>query len=62
MTEEIEENVVLTVQEAANFLRVDAKTIYKLVKTGEVRAAKIGRIIRIHKNALIDYLKGDTNE
>lgn len=57
-----EENDVLTVQEAANFLRVDAKTIYKLVKTGEVRAAKIGRIIRIHKNALIDYLKGDTNE
>lgn len=57
-----DDNEVLTAQEAANFLRVDTKTIYKLVKTGKIAAAKVGRIVRIHKSALINYLKGDTNE
>jgi excisionase family DNA binding protein len=58
----MEENAVLTTQEAASFLRIDKKLLYKLIESGEIPAKRIGRVYRIHKAALITYMTGETNE
>jgi len=49
---------VITVKQAASFLSVNQKTIYKLVQTGELPNRKIGRCIRFLKSELVAYLKG----
>lgn len=55
----------LTASEVAEILRVCTKTVYKLIKQGEIPAVKIGRENRISKSVLISYLcnkdKGSTN-
>jgi len=47
---------VLTVREAAAILRVGRNQIYQAVGRGEVGAVRIGRSIRIPKQALLDLL------
>lgn len=47
----------LTVAEVAEILRVSTKTVYKMIKTGTLRAVKVGRENRIAKSILIDYLR-----
>jgi excisionase family DNA binding protein len=47
---------VLTVREAAAILRVGRNQLYQAVARGEVRAVRIGRSIRIPKQALLDLL------
>jgi excisionase family DNA binding protein len=56
------EQELLTAQEAADYLRINVKLLYKLVDTGELKAKRVGRIIRITKAAIDSYLQGDTNE
>lgn len=55
------QQTVFTLAEAAKYLRVHPQTIYKMVRTGELPAAKIGRAWRIHKDTLDAYLKGQTS-
>jgi excisionase family DNA binding protein len=52
----------MTAQEAADYLRVNIKLLYKLVDSGEIKAKRVGRIIRITKTAITEYLQGDSNE
>ena len=47
----------LTASEVAEILRVCTKTVYKLIKQGEIPAVKIGRENRISKSVLISYLR-----
>jgi excisionase family DNA binding protein len=47
---------VLTVREAAAILRVGRNQLYQAVGRGEVGAVRIGRSIRIPKQALLDLL------
>lgn len=53
---------LLTAQEAADYLRINIKLLYKLVDTGEIKAKRVGRIIRITKASIDSYLQGDSNE
>ncbi len=39
----------LSIEDAAKLLDVDYKTIYKLVRSGEIPAARIGRVYRIKR-------------
>jgi excisionase family DNA binding protein len=48
---------VLTVDEAARFLRVNRKTLYEGVKAGEVPARRVGRRVVILRDALLDWLR-----
>lgn len=48
---------VFTVAEAAKYLKVHEQTIYKLLRTGKLKGAKVGKDWRIHKDVLDDYLK-----
>ena len=47
---------VLTAREAAAILRVGRNQLYQAVARGEVGAVRIGRSIRIPKQALLDLL------
>lgn len=47
---------VLTVDEVCNILRIARKTVYSLVKSGDLPSRRIGRIYRISKKQLVEYL------
>ena len=48
---------VLTVDEVAVFLRVNRKLVYTEIKRGKLHARKIGRIYRIHRDDVLNYLR-----
>ena len=51
--------VVLTVDEAADLLRVDRKTVYESIRRGELPGVvRLGRSIRIGRTALLEFLAG----
>jgi excisionase family DNA binding protein len=51
--------VVLTVDEAAELLRVDRKTVYESIRRGELPGVvRLGRSIRIGRGALLEFLAG----
>jgi excisionase family DNA binding protein len=48
---------VLTVDELAAFLRVDRKTVYTALNSGEIPGARrIGRTIRVSRDAVLRWL------
>jgi excisionase family DNA binding protein len=47
---------VLTAREAAALLRIGRNQLYQAVERGELGAVRIGRSIRIPKQALLDLL------
>lgn len=49
--------LVLSAEEVASILGVTTKTVRKLVNVGELNGIKIGRLIRIPKDRLIEYLE-----
>lgn len=49
---------LLTRAEAARYLRVSDRTVSRLIRTGKLPAARIGRAVRIRKSDLIDMLDG----
>ncbi len=50
---------VLTVDELASLLRVNRDTIYKAISEGKIPGIqKIGRRIRISRDAVIEWLRG----
>lgn len=52
------EATVLTREEAAKILRVSEKTIYNLVKSGELKECKVGRrSVRYRREDLDAYLE-----
>jgi excisionase family DNA binding protein len=51
---------VLTVDEAAQLLRVNRKTLYEAVRLGHVPGVvRLGRSIRIGRDALLGWLQGN---
>ena len=53
---------LLTAQEAAAYLRINLKLLYKLIDSCEIKAKRVGRVYRITKTALNTYLQGEDNE
>ncbi|MBI3129507.1 MAG: helix-turn-helix domain-containing protein [Candidatus Tectomicrobia bacterium] len=50
---------VLTVDELAEFLRVGRDTVYQAIAKGEIPGAcRIGRTIRISRDAMLDWVRG----
>lgn len=48
--------LALTVPETAAILKIGKSSTYALVRSGQLRSIKIGRKIRIPKNALAEFL------
>ena len=49
----------LTAEETAKLLRVNVKTVYKLIRNNELPAVKVGRSFRVSKTELTDYIGGE---
>ena len=47
----------LTVQEVADIMRVSTMTVYRIIKSGELPAVRVGRSFRVPEQAVHDYLK-----
>lgn len=52
---------VLSVDQVATILAVNSKTVRKLVSSKKLMGIKVGRLIRIPKDKLIDYLSNPQN-
>lgn len=52
---------LLTVDEAASFLRVNRKTLYEAIQHNEVPGVvRLGRVIRIGRSALFAWVRSGT--
>ncbi|MCT1761248.1 helix-turn-helix domain-containing protein [Micrococcus luteus] len=49
---------VLRVNEVAEHLDCNPHLVYKLVRDGDLRAVRLGRLIRVPLSALNEYLAG----
>ena len=47
---------LLTVAEVADQLRVSTMTVYRLIKSGELRAARVGKSYRLREEDIDAYL------
>ena len=48
---------ILRPDEAASYLRVSSRTIYRLITDGHLPAFKVGHSLRIHSKAIEDYIE-----
>lgn len=48
---------LLTVAEVAGMLRVSTMTVYRLIRTGELPAVRVGRNYRVRRSDLDTYLR-----
>ena len=53
---------VLTVEEAAQFLRISRQSAYQAVRAGEIPTVKIGRRLLVPRRRLEQMLDGDAFE
>lgn len=53
-------NKLLTVNEVANILRVSNMTVYRLVKSGQIPAIRVGKNYRIKESDVNEYLSRGT--
>lgn len=52
-----DDQLLLTVPETAKLLRISRNLAYELVARGELPAVRLGRVIRIPRGALNDWVK-----
>ena len=52
------ETDVLTVEEAADFLRIGRNQLYEAVGRGDLPHGRIGKTIRLSRSALVRWLAG----
>ena len=52
----------MTVSEVADLMRVSSMTVYRLIKAGEIRAARVGKSYRIRENDVDQYLADRYNQ
>ena len=50
--------VTLRVEELMPILGIGRNTVYALVRSGRLRSIRVGRQVRIPKNALLEFLEG----
>jgi len=50
------EHEILTVEELMELLYIGKNTAYRLLKSGEIRAFRIGRVWKIPREAVTDYI------
>jgi excisionase family DNA binding protein len=47
----------LTYEEAQRLVGLGHTTIWKLVRSGEIKSAQVGRAVRINRESLEDYME-----
>jgi excisionase family DNA binding protein len=51
---------LLTVAEVADHMRVSSMTVYRLIKSGSLKAVRVGKNYRIRANDLDAYLQSSS--
>ena len=51
--------LIMTVEDLMPLLLIGRNTAYELVRSGEIKSIRIGRQIRITRDALIEFLEKD---
>ena len=51
---------VLTIDDVCTALRLSRKTVTALIATGQLPCRKIGRVYRIRKSAVVNYIANDS--
>jgi putative molybdopterin biosynthesis protein len=54
-------NVLMTVQEVADLLRVKRNTVYEMLKRGDLPSAKVGKQLRVRRGDVVGKLAGAPN-
>lgn len=57
MAESMSSSRFMTVQEVADLMRVSSMTVYRLIKSGDLRAVRVGRSFRVREGDVNDYLE-----
>jgi len=52
---------ILTVEEAADLLRIPRSSVYKLAQEGKIPAQKVGRHWRFHRATLLRWIAGQAS-
>jgi len=52
----------MTVGEVADFMRVSSMTVYRLIKAGDLRAARVGKSYRIREEDINAFLASRYNQ
>jgi excisionase family DNA binding protein len=47
---------IITIDEAADLLKIPVSSLYKLAQTGKIPAQKVGRHWRFHRQTLIQWI------
>ena len=55
--EQFFENQIFTASEAARFLKVSQRTLYRRVKAGEIPFKRLGRHLRFSAHTLMEWIK-----
>ena len=58
---ELQTREIMTPRDAAEYLSIHVRTIYRLVKNGEIPCRKVGGSWRFKKDALDEWLSGRDN-
>ena len=58
----MKQDVLMTVKEVARYLHVVQLTVYRMIDRGDLPAVKVGRVWRIRRQDLEDYLKRSTSQ
>jgi excisionase family DNA binding protein len=56
VAKETDNRLLLTVPEAARLLRISRNLAYELVAKGELPAVRLGRVIRVPRRSLEDWI------
>lgn len=51
-----ESSPILTIEEAADLLKIPVSSVYKLAQAGRIPAQKVGRHWRFHRPTLIQWI------
>jgi excisionase family DNA binding protein len=57
----IEKDLVLTTDEAIEYLKISKPTFLKYIRLGRIKAIKAGKGWRVLQSELIRFLKGEPN-
>jgi len=52
----MEDNEIMTIQEVSQYLKMNERTVYKLIQAGQIPAAKLGKQYRLNKDKINEWL------
>ena len=54
-------NDIVTIDELCEMLRIGKNTAYKLINSGEITSFKVGKVHKIPRQAIADYIIKNTS-